>query len=100
MPLPWRIWISSLNALMKSLTSSTNGLIRPNVSFYQDAKLTPPDTYVPDCVMSLWCLVPAAAAAEVEGLKAALKKAEAEAAKNKAAAEKAVAELEVVKTVD
>ena len=39
----------------------------------------------------------AAAAAEVEGLKAALKKAEAEAAKKKAAAEKAMAELEKAK---
>ena len=50
-------------------------------------------------MLSPWCFLTAAAAAEVEGLKAALKKAEDEVAEKKAAAEKVVVELEKAKTV-
>ena len=48
--------------------------------------------------MGTWCLVTAAVIIEIEGLNAALKKAEVKAAEKKAASEKAVAELETVKT--
>ena len=56
-----------------------------------------PDIDVPDCMLILYLDGPAAATAEVEGLREALKIPEVEAAVKKMAAEKAVAELEKAK---
>jgi hypothetical protein len=56
-----------------------------------------PDIDDPDCMLIFYCDYLVAAAAKVEGLREALKKAKAEAATKKTAADKAVAELEQAK---
>ena len=56
-----------------------------------------PDIDDLDCMLILYLGDPVAAAAEVDGLKQALKKAEAEATEKKTDAEKAAAELEKAK---